>query len=174
MTRRTAPWLLTGVLALALSACGAEDDETAPSAQADVVTISDPWVKAADEGMTAGFGILENSGDDDVTVVAVSSPASSALELHETVDDGTGQMTMQEKEGGFVIPAGGSLELEPGGNHLMFMSLTAPIVAGDDVELSLEFADGSTYEFTAPAKDYAGANENYGNGEHDMDMEHMS
>ena len=84
-------------------------------------------------------------------------------------DDGA--MVMQPKEGGFTIPAGATFELAPGGNHIMLMSLAAPIVAGDDVTFTLILGDGSVFTFTAPAKDFTGANEEYvGDGDMDMDM----
>lgn len=93
------------------------------------------------------------------------------LQLHETVANDAGEMVMQEKQGGFVIPAGGSFDLEPGGNHIMLMDLTAPLAAGDETTFTLTFSDDSTYEFTAPVKDYSGANENYEGGDMDMDMD---
>ena len=136
------------------------------------VTITDAWVKAADSGMSAAFGELENSGDTDATIVSVSSDASSMMELHEVVDDGTGSMVMQEKDGGFVIPAGGSLTLEPGGYHFMLMDLTAPLVAGDEATFTVTFDDGSTMKFVAPVKDFTGADENYNDGGMDMGDDH--
>ncbi|OUZ12147.1 hypothetical protein BHE97_02860 [Aeromicrobium sp. PE09-221] len=157
---------------LLLAGCGGE--EAADSEASSSLSMSDPWVKSADDGMTAAFGELANDGDDDVTVVAVTSPASPMIELHETVDDGSGEMTMREIEGGFVIPAGESMTLEPGGNHIMLMDLTGPIAAGDEVTFTLELSDGSTLDVEAPAKDYAGANENYEEGETDHDMGDMS
>ncbi|MDQ0646374.1 copper(I)-binding protein [Microbacterium natoriense] len=119
------------------------------------------WVKAADEGMSAGFGMLRNSGEQDVTVVSAQTEASSMVELHETVENDAGEMVMREREGGFVIPAGGTLTLEPGANHIMLMDLAKPLKAGDEVAFTLTFSDGSTVDFTAPVKDYSGANENY-------------
>jgi copper(I)-binding protein len=156
--------------ALALSGCAT----TAPAAEetvvaGDSVTIADSWVKAAESGMSAGFGVLTNDSDTDVTVVSAASPASSMLELHETVENDSGEMVMQPVEG-FTIPAGGDFALEPGANHIMFMDLTAPLVAGDEVEITLTFSDGSTFTFTAPVKEYSGANETY-EGDMDMDME---
>lgn len=93
------------------------------------------------------------------------------LELHETVENEDGQMVMREIGGGFVIPADGSMTLEPGGNHIMLMDLTAPLAAGEEVTFTLTFSDESTYEFTAPVKDYSGANETYEGGEMDMEMD---
>ncbi|WP_394685899.1 copper chaperone PCu(A)C, partial [uncultured Microbacterium sp.] len=92
---------------------------------------------------------------------------------HETVPNESGQMVMREVEGGFVIPAGGSIELAPGGNHLMFMDVTSPLRAGAETTITLTFADDSTAEITAPVKEFSGANENYeGGGMGDMDMGH--
>lgn len=152
---------------LALTGCTPESTptESAPRPAGETVTIEDAWVKSADEGMSAGFGTLVNSGDDDVTVVAVASEASNMLELHETVENEAGEMVMREKDGGFIIPAGGSLPLEPGANHIMMMDLTGPLTAGSDVTFTLTFSDDSTFEFTAPVKDYSGANENYEGGD---------
>lgn len=161
---------LLAVSLLALTGCAAG---TAPAAEesapaGDVVTIEDAWVKSAAEGMSAAFGTLVNSGDEDVTVVSVESDASSMLELHETVENEAGEMIMREIEGGFVIPAGGALALEPGASHIMLMDLTGPLQAGAEATFTLTFSDDSTYEFTAPVKDFSGANENYeDSGEHE-------
>lgn len=176
-TSRTASRLgvLLTAAVLALSGCAATDSTTAavdttPATAADSVTISDAWVKAAESGMSGAFGTLTNSGTEDVNVVSAATTASSMMELHETVENSSGEMMMRQKEGGFVIPAGGSLELAPGGNHIMLMNLVEPLMAGAEVSFTLTFSDGSSVEFTAPVKDYSGANENYESGESDMDM----
>lgn len=169
----TAALALTGCSAGTLSADSAADAPTTPAAEA--VVVENAWVKAADSGMSAAFGEIENVGEGEVTIVSVASPASTALELHETVENETGEMTMREKGGGFTIAPGETLMLEPGGNHIMLMDLPEPIVAGDEVTFTLTFSDDSTLEVTAPAKDYAGANENYDDGgdmSGDMDMDH--
>ena len=164
----------SAVLLLALTGCSAASQATAEAdttTEAASLSIDDAWVKAADSGMSAAFGTLENDSDQDVTIVKAESDASPMMELHETVANDAGEMVMQEKKGGFVIPAGGSYELSPGANHLMMMGLDAPVAAGDEVGFTLTLTDGSTYEFTAPAKDYSGANETYeGDDMSDMDM----
>ncbi|MFD6444620.1 copper chaperone PCu(A)C [Promicromonospora sp. NPDC060204] len=155
--------------ALALAGCAtadaADDDGGSAALAAQGVTLTDTWVKAADSGMSAAFGGLTNSGAQDVTVVSATTAASSMLELHETVENETGELVMREIDGGFVVPAGDTLTLEPGGSHLMLMDLTDPLEAGDEVTFTLTFSDDSTYEFTAPVKDYSGANENYVGGD---------
>lgn len=173
---RTRTTRAAGVLAvlaagmLALAGCGTTDaapsDEAVPAGES--VTVTDAWVKAADSGMTAVFGMLENTGGDDVAVVSATTAAAGATELHETVTDSSGAATMREVEGGFTIGAGERRALEPGADHLMLMGLTGPLAAGEEISVLLEFSDGSTLEFTAPVKDFSGANEDYDGGDGDM------
>lgn len=70
-------------------------------------------------------------------------------------------MKMREKPGGLQIPAGGSVTLKPGGDHLMVMGLTKPVTAGDTVTVTLTLQGGQTTSFTATAKTFAGAEESY-------------
>ncbi|ATG50630.1 hypothetical protein CFK38_03165 [Brachybacterium vulturis] len=162
-------------LLLPLTACAAEPepatgagsaaDAPAPgadsAAEEDAVTVAEAWVKAAEEHMTSAFGILRNDTDTDLVLRGARTDASARVELHETASDGSGGMSMQEKEGGFPLPAGEELILEPGGNHLMLMEIAAPLLPGDEVELILEFEDGTEHPFTATVKDFAGAQEHY-------------
>ncbi|GAA4082147.1 hypothetical protein GCM10022248_59340 [Nonomuraea soli] len=110
--------------------------------------------------MSAAFGTLTNTSGQDITVLSASTPVSPMVELHETVEDG-GKSVMRAKDGGFVVPAGGTLELKPGGNHIMLMGLKEPVLPGAEVSFSLALAGGGTMEFTAVGKDFAGANETY-------------
>lgn len=172
MTLTTTPRILVIAVAALLTLSGCAGTAEAPAATStpagDSLSITDPWVKSAASGMSAAFGVLENASDTDITITSVSSEASQMIELHETVENDSGAMVMQEKKGGFVVPAGGSYELAPGANHIMLMGLTAPLVAGEDSSFTATLSDGSTFDFTAPAKDYSGANETY---EGDMDMD---
>ena len=133
------------------------------TASAAALTVKDPWVKAGPAGeMTAAFGVLTNGTGADITVVSAESTVSP-MELHEmTMKDG--KMVMQPKEGGFVIKAGGTHELSPGGDHLMLMKPAKAIEAGDEVPFTLQLAGGGTVAFSAIAKPFAGAGESYAPG----------
>jgi len=160
MTRTTLTALTVASL-LALSACGgtpAEPDDGGPAA--DAITVSDAWLKAAGEGMTGAFGTLTNGGAEEVTVVAVETDAAATAELHETVVGDSGETVMQEVTA-FTVPGDSTLVLAPGDDHIMLLGLTAPIRAGDEVTYTLLFDDDSRLDVTAPAKDFAGANETY-------------
>jgi copper(I)-binding protein len=177
---------LFGALALTtvLGACGSEGSDEASTSQSSSspttseaastveepasLTVTDPWVKSAESGMTAAFGTLVNAGDADVTIVSAEADITDAMELHETVENDDGGMAMQPKEGGFVVPAGGEHELAPGGDHLMMMDLLRPVEPGEIVTITLTFDDGSTTAFEATVKAFTGADEEYQNG--DMHM----
>jgi copper(I)-binding protein len=158
------PLLAAG--ALTVAACGTSSTDTATEAStpspaaADPITVADAWVKASPGPMTGAFGIIANTGDADLTVVSASTSASSMTELHEVVM-ADGQMVMQPKEGGFDVPAGGEHVLEPGADHIMIMQMDTPVEAGDDVEITLTFDDGSTYTYAAQAREFEGGMESY-------------
>ncbi|WP_066374249.1 copper chaperone PCu(A)C [Herbidospora mongoliensis] len=180
MSSRFALSLLAVATAAAISSCGSTETPaaapvaavpvaSAPAAStpaAPALSITDPWVKTAKKGMTAAFGTLVNNSGADITVVSGASPLSPMIELHEVVES-DGKMVMQPKKGGFVIPAGGTHELTPGGDHIMIMDAKQPVEPGAEIPFTLTLADGGTFEFTALGKDFAGAKEDYQPG---MDM----
>jgi copper(I)-binding protein len=159
--------VLTAAVALLaaalLAACGSTSSSTTSSSSSPAgsgVTAADPWVKSAPDGMTAAFMTLSNPTGTEQVLVSASTPVSPMVQLHEMVMQ-DGQMVMQEKKGGIVVPAGGTAVLEPGGNHIMLMGLTEPVKAGQQVPVTLTFASGLTLEVTAVGKDFTGAEESY-------------
>ena len=173
-------------VAIGLAGCGHDDSTAAGSTQtegssssasadssdssdsqvdAEALSLDGAWVKAADDGMTAVFGELKNNTDQDITLVEAKYADAKMVQLHETEGDGSGGMSMQEKKGGFTIPAGQTLDLEPGGDHIMIMGLKKAIKPGEQISLDLVTADGDTVEVTAVAKEYSGAQEDYAPGE---------
>ncbi|MBL5974358.1 MAG: copper chaperone PCu(A)C [Candidatus Leucobacter sulfamidivorax] len=166
--------LLTGCTAAegGSPATGGSSGESQEHAHSQV-TIADGWAKAAETGgMTGLFGTLENHGDHDLVITGVESDAAEMIELHEVTADGV----MREIEGPTSIPAGGALELAPGANHIMLMGLTRELLAGDEVEVTVRFDDGTSVHLAVLVKDYSGANEEYDDGsahaDHDERAEH--
>jgi copper(I)-binding protein len=140
---------------------------TATPTSASPLKMKDGWAKAAEKGMSAAFGMVSNPTAKPIRIVGATSPYSGVVQLHEVVDK-DGSMVMQQKTGGFVIPAGGMLELKPGGNHLMFMDLKKAIKAGTMVPVTLITADGGTMTVKVLGKVYTGANETYNGTTGDM------
>lgn len=131
------------------------------------ITLADGWAKAADSGMSAAFGMVTNPTAKPIRIVGAFSSYAKAVQLHEVVAQ-EGSMVMQQKAGGFVIPASGTLELKPGGNHLMLMGITKPVKAGAMIPITLITADGGLMRTKVLAKVFMGANETYDGGMSDM------
>lgn len=171
------PALLLAALAIALiaAACGGDDDadddhgSSAGSGFEAVkvgdLTIADAWVRAATTtNLTAAYMTIKSSGAAD-TLVSVSSPIAGMVQLHEVVTEGA-TSKMQEKPGGFPVPANGMVELKPGGYHVMLMDLKQQPKEGETVQLTLKFEKAGEVTITAPVKVASGSSPdmNHGNG----------
>jgi periplasmic copper chaperone A len=177
-TRTTRALLAAAVGAVALAGCGAPAtaEPAAPAAAAPAaavgpaavpaaaLTVTDPWVKAVDGGMTAVFGVLTTTGAAPVTVVSAATSASPRTELHEVLAAADGSTTMRPKDGGLVVEPGTPHPLAPGGDHIMIMDLASPVRPGDRVEVTLTLDDGSTVGFSALAKETTAGEEDYDHG----------
>lgn len=131
--------------------------------------VEDAWIKAMDSGMTSAFATITNPTDEPIRIIAARSVRfTPAMELHEVRME-NGAMQMQEKSGGFVVPAGETVELKPGGDHLMLMKIKQSITAGEEVPIRLITADGGRVKFDAMGRVFAGANENYDDLDGGMD-----
>lgn len=124
-----------------------------PAFACDGITVSDPYFRTSGAMARSGaaFMVLNNAGDSDCQLVGARSDLSPRLELHTHIQIGDGIMQMREVEDGFRIPAHGSHTLERGADHVMFMGLTHVPEQGDDVEVTLIFADGSELPVTVVA-----------------------
>lgn len=138
---------------------------SASASESSPITLDDGYcrAKASDSDMTACFGTLRNSSGEDITVESFAAPdlEDASTELHEVVDG-----MMRQKEGGFTIPAGGSQELAPGGEHLMVMNYPDPIEAGDTLTFTLSLSDGTEITTDFPVREQPSGEENYGDLDH--------
>jgi periplasmic copper chaperone A len=136
------------VTSLLIAAC-------APSAGG--IVIKDPFTRATPAGADTGgaFVTIANNGKDADRFVSASSPAAKTVELHETVDD-NGVMKMEPRPEGWEIPAGGTLELKPGGKHIMLIGLTAPLEAGKKIRMTLNFEKAGAKTIDVPVQTLSG------------------
>ena len=120
--------------------------------------ISSAWARAMLPNQPAGGGylIIANQGTEADRLVSASSPVAAKVEIHsmEVVDD---IMTMRPVEGGLEIPAGETVELKPGGLHVMFMGVTEPFAEGDTVPVALEFEKAGSVEIAFPVRKATGS-----------------
>jgi len=73
------------------------------------------------------------------------------VQIHESRIE-SGMMMMRELREGLPLPAGETVALEPGGNHLMLLGVKEPLVAGDTVTLTLTFESSPPLELTATVR----------------------
>ncbi|MDQ7011881.1 MAG: copper chaperone PCu(A)C [Mariprofundaceae bacterium] len=99
----------------------------------------------------AGYMTLRNDGDRPVEIVSIDSDVSAVAEIHTMRMQG-GMMHMQHLPK-MTIAAHGTLELSPGGMHLMLIGLKHPLRDGQQVHITLHFADGSQLKVQAKVRD---------------------
>ena len=121
---------------------------------ADEVDVLDPWAREVPPVMSssAGFLSLKNTGSVEHKLVSASSDAAGVAELHTHINN-NGVMQMRPVENIPVAP-GETTELKPGGLHIMLMMLTKPLVAGEQLNITLTFEDGSSKQVQAEVRKY--------------------
>ncbi len=132
---KTPQWLT--IAALATSLCF--------SAFAQSVDVKDAWVRTSVPGQKATGAFMKITARDGARLVSASSAAAGVTEVHEMKMDGN-VMKMRAVEGGLELPAGKTVELKPGGYHLMLMDLKAALPKDSTVPLTLVFKDAKGVE----------------------------
>lgn len=109
------------------------------------VTVGKAWARATPGGAKVGAGYLEivNSTASADQLLSVSAPVAGKTEIHEMKEE-NGVMKMRALSDGLDIPAGSTVALAPGGLHLMFLDLPAPLTEGQTFDLTLTFKTAGT------------------------------
>jgi copper(I)-binding protein len=130
-----------------LSACEAQVPQPTPGQLTVVQLAARPAPLAGGNG--AVYMTILNGTESEQRLLSASSPAAQAAELHETVNE-NGVMRMVYHPEGFVVPAGGSVRLAPGGKHLMLINLAASLAAGDAISVTLQFQPAGPMTLSVP------------------------
>jgi copper(I)-binding protein len=155
-------FLLMVALGLVTAACGGDDG----------VSVDGAWARNSPMMASAGAVYVDlTSGDADMLMgAAVDSSVAAKCEIHETVpaesddemtddsmegmeDDsmegmedegveGMGGAMMMREVGQIALPAGETVNLEPGGYHIMLLDVTTPLELGQKFDLTLTFENG--------------------------------
>lgn len=104
-----------------------------------VLKITHPWTRATPPGAAVGGGFMkiENAGPAD-RLISAQAGVSNVVELHTMMMEGN-VMRMNKLERGIDLPGGKSVTLQPGGLHIMFIELKAPLKEGEKFPLKLKF-----------------------------------
>ena len=163
---------------LSLAACGSGNDGVS-------IENSWARTSAAGQTTGAVYFDLTVDSDDTLLSASVPSSIAADAQIHEVVmaqmpdssmpdssmpgDDMTGgdmdsgdmdsgdmgAMTMQELVNGLPLTAGKTVSFEPGSYHVMLIDIAAPLVVGDKIDLTLEFAEAGTVETTVEVAESA-------------------
>ncbi len=111
--------------------------------------IKQPFARATPPGAktTGVYMTIENKGKEADRLVSGSSPTAGMVQIHEMKMDG-GTMQMREIDGLDLKP-GATVELKPGGYHVMLMDLKKPLKEGETVPLTLKFEKAGSIDIKA-------------------------
>ncbi len=127
----------------------------AQDAKVGSIQISNAFTRSTVPGqqVAGGFMKIENKGPAD-ELIEVSSPAAGDVQLHEMAMEGNVMKMRQVKD--IPVPAGGAVELKPGGLHLMFLNIKAPFAAGETIPVKLKFVKAGVVEVKMPVNAMGG------------------
>ncbi len=115
------------------------------------------WVRATVQGQTTAGAYMQLKSSERASLVGAESPAAGSVEIHETkMENNVMRMRAMSR---LELPPGKTVELKPGGYHIMLISLPRPLKKGEvvPIRLKVEMADKSvrTLEVRAEVRESA-------------------
>lgn len=162
---------LVAVGAFTFAACG-DDDSGTETSMADTtmsadttaatdttvgeVVVEDAWARTSpmEATMGAAYMTITSPIDDELVSASVDSGVAMEAQIHETVENDAGEMSMRQVES-VPLAAGEALELKPGGYHVMLMELATPLEVGTTIDVTLTMKSGATVTVTAEVREDA-------------------
>jgi copper(I)-binding protein len=148
---------ILAILALFLVGCGGGVGSGEPEIHVDGAWArAMPLVSGEGEAATnsAVYLLIRNEGGVGDRLLAAASEVAERVEIHESkiVND---MMVMEELEGVEILP-GSSVELKPGGVHIMLLGILRPLLVGEEFELLLHFQKAGDLSIAVPVRLNAG------------------
>ncbi|KIF75446.1 copper chaperone [Streptomyces sp. 150FB] len=160
MNRRAVLTLTVSLAAgLALAGCSAEssastsDSGSAASAASTApggipkLQVTGAFMPQPVGDLAAGFLVVTNKGGGADRLTSVTSDISDNISIHKTENQRMEEVTS------FPVPAGGTLDLERGGNHIMFMSIKKQPKKGQTIDVELHFEKSGPVKVELPVKE---------------------
>ncbi len=114
------------------------------SAQTAAVTVEGAWARATVPGQKGTGAFMSITAKAGTRLVGVSSPIAGVAEVHEMKMEN--DIMRMRALSGLDLPAGQTVQLKPGGFHVMLLDLKAPLVKDSTVPLTLRFKDAKGVE----------------------------
>lgn len=133
------------LLVTLLSSTLASAQPAIPDAKSDV-QVTGAWARATVPGQAVSGAYMQIKSGTPLKLVKAESAAAAMVEIHNmSMKDGVMSMSAVE---GIDVPAGKTVELKPGGYHIMLMQLKSPIKEGGIVPIILTFEDAKKQQRT--------------------------
>ncbi len=105
----------------------------------DALTVADPWVRATVAGQSVAGAYMRLTARAPFALIGAASPLAAKAELH-TMSVAGGVMRMRPLER-VELPAGKTVHLEPGGQHVMLIGVQRQLKPGERVPVMLTMQD---------------------------------
>jgi protein SCO1/2 len=123
--------------------------------RASALAIESAWARAAGRtGTSAVYLVIRNHSSQDDALLGARSDVAETVEVHRSFMD-QGMMRM-EPAGRVVVPARGTLTLEPGGLHIMLIGLRRDLTEGTHLTVTLQFERAGPITVQVPVRAAAG------------------
>ena len=103
------------------------------------IDVKDAWVRSTVPGQMGTGAFMKITAKAGTQLVGVSSPVAGVGEVHEMKMDK--DIMRMRAVPALDLPAGKTIELKPGGYHVMLMDLKQPLLKDSKVPLTLLFKD---------------------------------
>ena len=123
---------LLAIVSLMPVACGSSEQ----------ITVTDLWGRPSPgSAANAAFYVsIHNNGSELEELVAADIDICGQTELHKSTIDENSVMSMQHVEK-IKVPPGETIHLAPGGYHIMCFDRQADLAPGDQIPITLQFAN---------------------------------
>ncbi len=144
------PALVALLLTVLTAQCGVAASSEAGDPQ---ITVSEPFARpAAAGGNGAVYLTLANEGGSPDVLLSIESQIAEAVELHESKIDENDVMRMSLLTN-LEVPAGETVNLEPGGKHIMLINLKQELKPGEKISLTLNFKKSGSLSIEAEIRE---------------------
>jgi len=108
----------------------------AAQAQRADVDVKAAWARPTVAGQMGTGAFMQLTSHDGARLLGASSDVAGVVEIHEMAMEGNVMRMRQIRM--LDLPAGGTVELKPGGHHMMLMDLQRPLAAGEKIKVNLQ------------------------------------
>lgn len=144
------------------------------SVQAQTIEVRDAWARTTVQGQKATGAFMKITARDGAQLISASSPVAGVTEVHEMKMEG--DVMKMRAVPALDLPAGKTVELKPGGYHVMLLDLKTALNKDSTVPLTLVFKDAkgvqSKVELKVPVATVAPGAKPAGMAEHGQGMKH--